>query len=96
MTKKFIDCGGMFREESKINCQLWIADDLDHRLSCQKAMEIFASAESELSLPDLDVEVEYQSDTIGRYGLSYLDGRFLLISLKTDCLAKENAGLVKQ
>ena len=93
VTKKFIDCGGMFREESKINCQLWIADDLDHRLSCQKAMEIFASAESELSLPDLDVEVEYQSDTIGRYGLSYLDGRFLLISLNTDCLAKEKCGI---
>ena len=29
VTKKFVDCGGIFREESKINCQLWIADDLD-------------------------------------------------------------------
>ena len=46
----------------------------------KRLWRFFASAESELSLPDLDVEVEYQSDTIGRYGLSYLDGRFFCLS----------------
>ena len=93
VVKKFIDCGGTVREEAKISCQLWTANDFEHRLSAEKALEIISSAENELAFPDLEVEVEYQSETIGRYGLFHQDNRFHLTSLETDCLAKEKCGI---
>jgi len=32
ITKKFIDCGGVIRNEKVVNFQLWNADDYEHRL----------------------------------------------------------------
>ena len=93
LTKKFIDCGGTSREESKINFQLWKADDFDHRLAPAKALGIIKDAEEKLGLHDSELEVEYQSETIGKYNLSFTNGQFLLIPTKTDCLAKEKCGI---
>jgi hypothetical protein len=42
---------------------------------------------------DLEVEVEYQSETISRYGLDFRDGKFIFTSKFTDCLAKDNCGI---
>lgn len=92
-TKHFIDCGGTVREEKVINFQLWEANDFDHRLSSEQLSGIIKLSEKVLNLGDFEVEVEYQTETIGRYGLSF-DGRnFILIAKKTDCLAKENCGV---
>jgi len=44
-------------------------------------------------LGNLEVEVEYQSDTIGRYGLSIESNRFALTPTYTDCLAKDKCGI---
>lgn len=68
--KKFIDCGGTVRQEKVINFQLWSADDTDHRLQPKKLTDIISLSEKVLGIEDLEVEVEYQSDTIGKYGLS--------------------------
>jgi len=92
-TKNFIDCGGTSREESRINFQLWTANDFDHRLEPEKVLEIICNAEETLGLPDQEIEVEYQSETIGKYGLAHEDGRFILVPLETDCLAKEKCGI---
>ena len=59
----------------------------EHRLSAEKALKIISSAEHELRFPDLEIEVEYQSETIGRYGLNKII--VFISSLETDCLAKE-------
>jgi len=44
----------------------------------------------------LEIEVEYQSKTIGKYDLGFDGKNFLLLSKKTACLAKENCGNPKE
>lgn len=91
--KKFIDCGGKIRQETKINFQLWTSDDYDHRLSVSKMLSILSIAEENLDLSDSEIEVEYQSQTIGKYHLDFDGTHFLLKPTQTDCLARENCGL---
>lgn len=98
VTKHFIDCGGTERFEKVANFQLWNANDMEHRLKPQKLLKIIALSEKVLGMEDLEIEVEYQSDTIGKYGL-YFDGNdFELIPKQTACLASESCGIppVKQ
>jgi hypothetical protein len=91
--KRFIDCGGTLREEKVVNFQLWEADDYDHRLHPDKLVSIIELSEKALDIEDLEIEVEYQGATIGKYGLDYKDENFLLTSKTTDCLAKDNCGV---
>jgi hypothetical protein len=93
VSKRFIDCGGVKRQEEKANFQLWQADDYNHRLHPEKLSKIIDLSERELGIPDLEVEVEYQGDTIGKYGLAFQEGRFYLIAQQTDCLAKDKCGI---
>ena len=46
-----------------------------------------------MGLEDLDIEVEYQGDTIGKFGLDFDGTNFLLTTKQTDCLAKESCGI---
>lgn len=95
ITKRFIDCGGTIREESVVNFQLWTADDFDHRLSTEKLKAIIELSEKKLGLDeDFEVEVEYQMDTIGRFGLEFNGESFLLEVIQTDCLAKDKCGII--
>lgn len=91
--KHFIDCGGKVRNEKVASFQLWNSDDTDHRLKPEKLIKIIALSEQVLGLEDLEIEVEYQSDTIGKYGLEYDGKSFLLTAKQTDCLAKDNCGV---
>jgi hypothetical protein len=93
IVKHFIDCGGTVREESVINFQLWNADDYDHRLHPDKLIKIIELSEAVLQLEDWEIEVEYQGDTIGKYGLDYNGKYFLLTQKHTDCLAREKCNL---
>lgn len=88
ITKHFIDCGGTVRNEEVINFQLWEADDYDHRLHPEKLVHIIELSEKVLGLEDVDIEVEYQGDTIGKFGLDFDGVNFLLTTKKTDCLAR--------
>jgi len=90
--KDFIDCGGTVRQEQKVNFQLWSANDVDHRLQPEKLLKIIELSESVLLLQDDDVEVEYQNNTIGKFGLDF-DGRyFILQNQATACLASDKCG----
>ena len=91
--KRFIDCGGTLREENVVNFQLWEANDYDHRLHPEKLVNIIQLSEDKLGLSDEEIEVEYQGNTIGKYGLEYSGGNFMLTSKMTDCLAKDNCGI---
>jgi hypothetical protein len=94
ITKNFIDCGGTVREEKVINFQLWEAGDFDHRLAPQKLIKIIELSERVLSIDDsLEIEVEYQSDTIGKYGLEFNGTSFQLTSKLTACLASDACGI---
>ncbi len=87
-TKHFIDCGGDVHEEKTANLQIWVADDYDHRLTSRNLLNIFKLSDKILKDDDLDVEVEYQTETIGKYSLGFSDNTFQLVTKETDCLAK--------
>lgn len=89
VTKHFIDCGGTERIEEVINFQLWNANDYDHRIHPEKLIHIIELSEKTLNLPDLEIEVEYQGQTIEKFGLEHDGWNFLLTSKNTDCLAKD-------
>lgn len=93
VTKHFIDCGGTVRNEKTVNFQLWEANDFDHRLAPQKLNAIIALSEKVLGVEDAEIEVEYQSNTIGKYGLDYNGKNFLLTSKQTACLASDSCGI---
>ena len=96
ITKNFIDCGGTVRNEEVVNFQLWEADDYDHRLHPEKLIHIIELSEKVLNIPDLEIEVEYQGATIGKYGLDFDGKNFLLATKQTDCLAKSNCGIPQE
>ena len=89
ITKHFIDCGGTVRNEKVVNFQLWNANDYDHRLHPNKLLEIITLSEKILGIEDLEIEVEYQGETIQKFGLHFHNDRFVLTSKQTDCLAKD-------
>lgn len=95
-SKHYVDCGGTVSEEEVATFQLWSANDYDHRIRPEKILDIIGVAEETLGLGNLEVEVEYQSDTIGRYGLASQNGHFLLTPTQTDCLAKDKCGIPEE
>ena len=93
VTKHFIDCGGKIRDEQKVNLQLLDANDFDHRLKPGKLLNIIRLSEQKLNIPDAEIEVEYQNETIGKYGLDFDGKDFILTNQQTACLAKDNCGI---
>ena len=96
VTKNFIDCGGTVRNEKVANFQLWDANDYEHRLKPQKLLNIIALSEKILGMEDLEIEVEYQSETIGKYDLEFDGKNFILTSKQTACLAQDKCGVPPQ
>lgn len=94
VTKHFIDCGGAERKETVVNFQLWEAGDYDHRLAPQKFLNILDISKKVIGdADDLDIEVEYQQSTIGKFGLMFDGTDFVLVNKQTDCLAKDACGI---
>ena len=93
VSKDFIDCGGVRRQEVVANFQLWNADDYDHRLHPGKLISIIEMSQKVLDIGDLPIEVEYQGSTIGKFGLDFNGKNFILTNKHTDCLAKDNCGV---
>ena len=93
ITKHFIDCGGVERKEEVVNFQLWNANDYDHRLHPEKLLNIIELSEKTLNITDSEIEVEYQAETIGKFGLEFDGKNFLLTNKQTDCLAKDACGI---
>lgn len=93
INKSFIDCGGVVRVENAVNFQLWSADDYEHRLKPGKLLHIIELSEKTLSIGDFEIEVEYQSGTIGKYGLDFNGKNFVLTNKTTACLAEDACGI---
>ena len=94
--KHFVDCGGVPRTEQCINFQIWTADDFDHRLTPEKLLELIVKNEGLFGKMVLEVEMEYQTNTIGSYTLEesyYPNALFTLKSKKTNCLAPDKCGV---
>ena len=93
VTKHFIDCGGIVRTEEAANFQLFSANDYNHRLHPEKLLDIIELSQKVLLLGDLEIEVEYQGETIGKFGLDFNGTHCLLTTTQTTCLATDNCGI---
>ena len=93
VSKHFIDCGGTERKETMANFQLWEAGDYDHRLAPQKFLHILNLCDKVLGKSDLEIEVEYQQNTIGKFGLDFDGKDFILTTKQTACLAQDACGI---
>ena len=96
ITKNYIDCGSTIRNEKVVNFQLWNANDIEHRLKPNNFLNIIKLSEEKLGIEDLEIEVEYQSETIGKYGLDFRNNTFILTNKQTDCLAKDNCKIPQE
>lgn len=93
MTRRFVDCGGTHRMERRIQLQLWVANDVDHRLEPTKLLRIIRETEAWMEWDNHEVEIEYQGKTIERYGVEIMEGVLKLQPLQTNCLAQDRCGL---
>jgi hypothetical protein len=93
ISKNFIDCGGVVRKETVVNFQLWNANDFEHRLKPKKLLDIIALSEKVLGIGDFEIEVEYQTETIGKYDLGFNGKEFTLLNKLTACLAEDQCGI---
>ena len=91
--KHFIDCGGTIRKEQVVSFQLWDANDFEHRLKPAKLLNIIRLSEEKLGIEDNEIEVEYQGDTIGKFGLDFNGTHFVLVPKSTACLAADACGI---
>jgi hypothetical protein len=94
ISKRFIDCGGTFREDAMCRLQTWVADDYDHRLNAGKLQKILEKARGILGEDDLEVDVEHDLGFVTQFPLEGVEqtGSELILSLKgrnTACLAPE-------
>ena len=96
VTRNYMDCGGLLREENKLNLQLWVASDTDHRLKPNSVLNILQLAEKQLGYSNLELEVEYQRSTVGRYKLAFDGAVFQLINTQTACLAPDQCGITQE
>jgi len=93
ISKKFIDCGGTIRNVEVISMQLWQSIDFLHRLEPSKLNLIIELSEKKLEIGDYEIEMEYQGETIEKYGVVFTNGIFQLISTNTACLAMDKCGI---
>ncbi len=92
-SKKFIDCGGTVRNEEVISMQLWESVDFLHRLEPSKLSSIIELSEKKLEIGNYEIEMEYQGETIEKYGVVFMNGVFQLRSTNTACLALDKCGI---
>lgn len=96
VTRNYIDCGGVLRQENKLNLQLWVSSDTEHRLKPDNILNILQLAEKQLGFSDLELEVEYQQTTVGRYKLALNGEVFELVNTQTACLAPNQCGIPQE
>jgi len=95
--KDFIDCGGTKRSSHTCLLQVWVANDLEHRLNSSRLAKILEAGKSLLS-DALPVEVEYETNALCQFRLSHVEITpaglmFHLANKRTDCLAPDRCGV---
>ncbi len=96
--KTFIDCGGTLRQSVACQLQVWVGEDVDHRIETTKAAAILNKARAFLPDDSVPVEVEYEDRVISQYTIAGHESRdgVVVLSLQhkhTACLAPELCGL---
>lgn len=98
VAKKFVDCGGTFRNSEACVLQTYVARDLDHRLTSGALASIIDLGRPILPNDELDVEVEWDCCVTAQYPIATAASRddrleFVLTARQTDCLAKDKCGV---
>jgi hypothetical protein len=93
VTKRFIDCGGTHRVQETCLLQVWVHDDIEHRLEAGKLAAIFDKAGTLLPHDELEVEMEVELAFVSQFPVesAALEGGSLVFTLgvkHTDCLAR--------
>ena len=96
--KKFVDCGGTKRELDQCVLQVWVANDVDHRISAKKLNDIIILGDKEFDLVNLEMMVEYGKDVASQYFVSNVEltpkgPLFTLVAKETECLAPDKCGV---
>lgn len=96
--KDFIDCGGTTRSAVSCLLQVWIAKDVDHRLTTTKLAGILKMAAPLLASDELPVEIEYEREAVSQFPVAAAEvtpsGVLLHLGTKhTDCLAPDRCGV---
>jgi Tat protein secretion system quality control protein TatD with DNase activity len=97
-----LSCDGSWKNYKAIHRLWWYGAKRDQGqfsivgLHPEKLLSNIELSEKILNIEDLEIEVEYQADTIGKFGLDFDGKYFLLTKQQTDCLAKDNCGIVEK
>jgi len=96
--KDFIDCGGTVRSLDTCVLQVWVANDVDHRLEAGKLGKIIPLAKAFLKDDDLPVEIEYDVGVITQFAVESIEANDEVITFKlagkhTACLAPDQCGI---
>ena len=94
--KMFVDCGGTSRETMTCVLQVWVANDIHHRLDSTKLSKIFDF--SKFISDDLPLEIEYQTESVSVYPVGDVEvtpsGLLIVLGVKnTECLAPDKCGV---
>ncbi|MFM8216025.1 MAG: DUF6428 family protein [Pirellula sp.] len=74
--KRFVDCGGTLRSSASCLLQIWVANDLDHRLDSTKLSKIIEKGLGLFDNQHIPVEIEYEQGVLSQYPLqSISNGR---------------------
>ena len=97
VAKKFVDCGGTFRDHQACVLQTYVAGDSDHRLEAKRFADILDLGRPILPGDDLEVEMEWDCCVVSQYPIAsarVVDDRleFQLVARHTHCLAKQRCG----
>lgn len=98
VAKKFVDCGGTFRDSAACVLQTYVARDFEHRLTSGRLADILDLGQPILPNDDLEVNVEWDCCVVSQYPITAFatfDDRieFQLAAKHTDCLAQEKCGI---
>lgn len=100
--KNFVDCGGTLRETEACVLQVWVATDVDHRLTASKLLKILKVGERLFPTKDVPVDFEVDLGTVSILALQKVTfatedvngcARLVLGRKHTECLAPDRCGV---
>jgi hypothetical protein len=92
--KRFVDCGGTLRSHASCVLQVWVANDIEHRLDTSKLAKILDKGLGLFDNLQVPLEIEYEQGVLSQYPVERIEiaerGVVLQLSHKhTACLAPD-------
>ncbi len=96
--KDFVDCGGTVRHSASCLLQVWVANDVAHRMDTTKLARIIRKGMELFETTAIPLEIEYENGMISQYPVQDIEvspsGLVLRLGTKhTACLAPDRCGL---